>query len=516
MSKSMRRALAALMMLVMAVMTAGCGSKSQTDNGGTAADAGNKPTSADTVSKDTVKNLNPTGEQIILRVLENDTAKKEGYFEKLLAAFNEKYADQNICAVDADMDEYSDLAQNGPYGYGPDVLYQANDILMKYAADKHVLPLEISEFECAEYIPDAAWDAFKIGIDGKTYICGIPVNIQEPMLFYRKDMLPGDWETKWDSNLNKTPDFLENWNSLYEYSKYLRDNDASPTQDSQYGFMTSYNDLYMNGEFLFSYGAYIFERNEDGTFDTSKIGIKEGNAAAGLMGFRQFAFLMNEGCIDDSITSNRYEKLANGSYFCAVSTPDTQILFLNKLALHYEEDGMTAEEARKKAEENLVMTELPSLMPADGDMTKSASSMKKEDFVNTVVMGGVNGYAVSSYTEHREAAKAFVDFATGFEMIRLRMEMLGIAPTRSDAAGESGGTAQEIFTSLKEGRIYLMPSVKELNQVWTPVHTLFSAVAGDAYREKGQPEKYPDKDSMQKALDEVSKQIYDAIYTLAE
>ena len=54
-------------------------------------------------------------------------------------AFNAEYADKGIQAVDADMDEYSNLAENGPYGYGPDVIYQANDKLMTYAEDKHIL-----------------------------------------------------------------------------------------------------------------------------------------------------------------------------------------------------------------------------------------------------------------------------------------------------------------------------------------------------------------------------------------
>ena len=68
-----------------------------------------------------------TGETIVLRILENDTAKKEGYLQELLDAFNEAYKDKGIQAVDADMEEYSNLAENGPYGYGPDIIYQAND-----------------------------------------------------------------------------------------------------------------------------------------------------------------------------------------------------------------------------------------------------------------------------------------------------------------------------------------------------------------------------------------------------
>ena len=118
-------------------------------------------------------------EAITLRILENDTAKQEGYLDVLINAFNEAYKDKGIQAVDANMEEYSDLAANGPYGYGPDVIYQANDKLMTYAEDKHILPLDIEEFDCYEYVPEEAWDAFNINIDGETYCCGIPVNIQE-------------------------------------------------------------------------------------------------------------------------------------------------------------------------------------------------------------------------------------------------------------------------------------------------------------------------------------------------
>ena len=35
------------------------------------------------------------GETIVLRILENDTAKKEGYLQELLDAFNEAYKDIN-------------------------------------------------------------------------------------------------------------------------------------------------------------------------------------------------------------------------------------------------------------------------------------------------------------------------------------------------------------------------------------------------------------------------------------
>ena len=458
---------------------------------------------------------NKGDETITLRILENDTAKQKGYLDELLTAFNEAYKDKGIQAVDANMEEYSNLAENGPYGYGPDVIYQANDKLMTYAEDKHILPLTIEDYDCYEYIPQEAWDAFTISIDGKAYCCGMPVNIQEPMLFYREDMMPQDWKTNWDDNQNGVADFFENWNDLYAYSKQLRDTDTSANKDSQYGFMSSFNDLYLNGQFFFSYDAYVFAENEDGTLDSADIGLSKGNAAAGMAGLRQFAALMNEGCIDDTIKLNRYEKIANGSYFCTVSTPDTYSLFLEKLVLVYEEEGLSNEEATTKAIENLKMIELPAKMPADGDMSKDSANMTEDDWVQTIVMGGVNGYGISSYTKHREACIEFVNFATSYEMIKTRMDLLGIAPTRSDVAADSGGVTDMIFNSLEKGHIYLMPSIKAIDQVWVPTHTLLGDLAKDPFREVlNEDTKYGSVEAIQTALEKVDKDIYDAIYTL--
>jgi arabinogalactan oligomer/maltooligosaccharide transport system substrate-binding protein len=76
-----------------------------------------------------------TGEierNVTLQVLENDIAVKNGYLSVLKADFEEAYKEYNIKIEDAMMSEHSDLEKDGPYGFGPDVLYQANDQLMRY------------------------------------------------------------------------------------------------------------------------------------------------------------------------------------------------------------------------------------------------------------------------------------------------------------------------------------------------------------------------------------------------
>ncbi|MBQ8040079.1 MAG: sugar ABC transporter substrate-binding protein, partial [Lachnospiraceae bacterium] len=74
-----------------------------------------------------------------------------------------------------------------------------------------------------------------------------------------------------------------------------------------------------------------------------------------------------------------------------------------------------------------------------------------------------------------------------------------------------------IFNSLSEGKIYLMPSVKAIDQVWVPAQTLMGDIAKDPFRvNNGYLAKYPTIQEVADAIVKVDMDIYDAIYTLAE
>ena len=240
---------------------------------------------ADTAQEKTVDGETETGQtngvftgelekNVTIQVLENDTAISKGYFKELIEAFNEAYKDEGIQAVDANMDQYLDLANDGPYGYGPDVLYQANDVIMQYAEGKHIYPLPAEKLDCYDAIPDAAWDAYKVSVDGNTYTCGVPVNVQAPMLYYRADLLPEDWECSWDADQNGVPDMVENFNSLYAFSAARH-----AENPGTYGYMKSLSDMYFSSGFLLSYGGYIF--GKDNT-DPSDIGRGVGKGSLGI------------------------------------------------------------------------------------------------------------------------------------------------------------------------------------------------------------------------------------------
>ena len=445
-----------------------------------------------------------TGElerDVTIRVLENDTAIERGYFTELIEAFNKAYAEYGIVAVDANMDQYLDLANDGPYGYGPDVLYQANDVLMKYVNGKHILPLPAENLKCYESIPEIAWEAYRTEIDGAVYTCGVPVNVQAPMLYYRKDMLPEDWESQWDDDNNGVPDMLENWNDMYTYSRQIHEQDSS-----KYGYMRSLYDVYFSSGYLFSYGGYLF--GDDNT-NPEEVGLHMGEAWKGANVLKQQASIMNEECIDNTITLNVYNKLAEGIYFAAVTTPDVYTTFIKELKGVYEKEGLSAKEAEEKAKENLVMTSLP-MLPASGDLSE-----ENPELIDCKSMGGINGYAISSYTKAPNACLAFVEFAASYEMLVLRNQYLGIAPARSDAARDCGEVSKSLYDRMESGNIVIMPSLQETAQIWTPSETFFSDIAKDAFRQPGE-QKYVSQEDYQLGLEKVSQQIYDAIYTLTQ
>lgn len=438
-------------------------------------------------------------QNITLRVLENDTAIEQGYFDALLAAFNEAYAEYGITAVDANMDQYLDLANDGPYGYGPDVLYQANDVLMKNVDGRHITPIPIDMIEGYSDIPEAAWAAYESVIEGQEYTFGVPVNVQAPMFFYRKDLLPENWQTEWDDNQNGIPDMVESWNELYAYSQSVHSADSS-----KYGYMKSLYDVYFSAGYLFSYGGYVFGNNNT---DDTEIGFSAGNAELGARVLRQLASIMTEECVDNTITLSVYSKIASGEYFCTMTTPDVYTLFIREMILQYRAAGMSEAEAKAAAEENLVMTTIPKL-PASGDLSEESPEL-----IDFVAMGGVNGYAISSYTKSPKAALAFVNFAASYESAMMRNEYLGIVPARSSAAEEVGGIAELVYENLANGLVIPMPSLSSLAQIWTPGETFFSDVAKDPFRPENE-QKFHTLEDFKTGLENMDTQIYEAIHTL--
>lgn len=445
----------------------------------------------------------------VVKVLENDTAVELGYVDQLIAAFNEAFQDKGISAERMNIDQYSDLATDGPYGYGPDVWYQANDILMKYADNQHLLPLPVYSMECYEQIPESAWNAYATDMNGETFYCGIPLNVQSGMLYYIESMLPANWKTEWDVNSNGKPDFFETYTALYAYSEACK----KGGQTTKYGYLDETVDTYFMSGYLMTYGGYIF--GDNGT-NASDIGLAAGESYKGARMIQQWAGQMNNTeILDNTFSSAAYQYLADGVMLCTVTTPDVSRMFIRSMV-------STGKWTEEEAKADLKMITVPRL-PVSADLTadKWQDTVMNMDTltVETTMMGGINGYGISSYTKCPNASLAFVEFATSYEQAVLRNEYLGVAPARADAAAkiaEKDATVGILFDRLDRGYISIMPAITEIGQLWTPAESFLIDLSTDPYRaERGEERMYETDAEIQMGLERLVTQIRDAIETLS-
>ena len=443
-----------------------------------------------------------TGEperNVTLKVLENDIAVDEGYFDELIAAFNARYAEYGIKAEDANMSQYTDLEKNGPLGYGPDVLYDANDKIMRYAENNHVLPLPTERLDVyREGVTDEAiaqtYAMRKYGMDLKF---GIPIAVQTPVLFYRKDRFAREA----DADGNGTPDVLETYSALYEYSKGIR---AGSTNDEPvYGYVQSLNNEYFNFGYLLSYGAYIFGET------TQDIGLAAGESYKGLQVMQDLASVMDRDASSDTYTVQAYASLAGGKYAATITTPDVYVKFFKALADRYEKsEKLTRAEAEAKARENLMVANVPRLS-VSGNLKEPLRDAQGDTFAATT-MGGVNGYAISSYTKSPKACLLFAEFASQYEQVVARSAKLGIVPARKDAAQaqQVSGYSRMVYERIEQGRVVMMPSVRALTYVWSSVGSMFAAVTDDVtIKGNGSPKEYASAQSLTALLNKTVEDI---------
>ena len=162
-------------------------------------------------------------------------------------------------------------------------------------------------------------------------------------------------------------------------------------------------------------------------------------------------------------------------------------------------------------------------LPVSGDLTADAwqDTITNMDSltVETTMMGGINGYGISAYTEAPNASLAFVEFAASYEQVLLRNQYLGISPARADAAAaisENDRVAGMLFDRLDRGAISIMPAITETGQIWTPTESFLVDLSTDPYREaRGEKLLFATDAEIQAGLDRLVGQIRDAIETLA-
>jgi len=250
--------------------------------------------------------------------------------------------------------------------------------------------------------------------------------------------------------------------------------------------------------------------------DAGDIGLAAGESYKGARMIQQWAGQMNNTeVLDSTFSSAAYQYLADGVMLCTVTTPDVSRMFIRSMVA-------TGKWTEEEAQADLKMITVPRL-PVSADLTadkwQDTVTAMDELTVETTMMGGINGYGISAYTQYPNASLAFIEFATSYEQAVLRNRYLGVAPARADAArtiSETDATVGILFDRLDRGLISIMPAITEIGQLWTPAESFLIDLSTDPYRaERGEERLYETDEQIKAGLERLVSQIRDAIDTLA-
>lgn len=208
--------------------------------------------SGDDTSDDPTETTPPAAGDNTLTIWADDT--RIGPLQEAADAF----AEENDITVEVVERNYGDIRADFiaqvPTGEGPDITVGAHDWLGELVNNGVVAPVELGDV--ADGFEDVAIDAFTY--DGQVY--GLPYSIENVALIRNTDLAP-DAPATWDEAIAMGQAAGTRFPILVQSGD---ENEGDPY--TFYGFQTSF-------------GAPVFEQNEDGSYDTTIAMGGEGGAA---------------------------------------------------------------------------------------------------------------------------------------------------------------------------------------------------------------------------------------------
>jgi len=308
------------------------------------------------------------------------------------------------------------LQTDGPAGLGADVFLAPHDHTGSLAAAGLIL----ENFWPEQYQETSLQAAINgTTVDGTLY--GYPVSIETYALYYNKDLAPQPPGT---------------WEELIAQAKAFND-----IANDKYGFMMEVGNFYYNYAFIGAYGGYIFGENNTNPQD---IGLNtEGAVKAGEFMKR----LQNE------VLPLKVEDI----------TYDLKQSLFNDGKLMYNIDGPWALASHRAVEGlNFGVAPLPKL--DNGEQPTSFSGIKQ--------------YLVNAYTKYPNAASLYAQFASSEEMLLKRYEITGQIPATESLLDHPALQQDEVAMAFlnQATSAVPMPNIPEMQYVWGPMGTAFTAI----------------------------------------
>ncbi|WP_152658340.1 extracellular solute-binding protein [Oceanobacillus sp. CFH 90083] len=320
---------------------------------------------------------------------------------KMLA---EKYTEETGIKVNVIVGDNANLTLDAPAGKGPDIYYETHDRMGERYVQGVVSELTLTDEQLSGYQESA--------LEGFTYegeLLGIPSSLETIGLLYNKSLIP------------EAPETVEELNN---YAEEL----TNPSND-EYGFLTITSDFYFMYPFLTSGNGYVFGEDEQGSYNTSDIGLTEDDVIQGanlVYSWHEDGFIPES--INDDIMSSLF---SNGQVGAITSGP------------------WAVEGFRESLGDDLAIAPLPTY-----------NGEHLESFL------GVKGFAVSEYSENKYWATDLALFMTNAENSQTMFEDYNLIPARTDVTVDD-----ELYEGFQEQIQFAspMPNIPEMAQVWDPM-----------------------------------------------
>ncbi|WP_314976115.1 extracellular solute-binding protein [Abiotrophia defectiva] len=315
------------------------------------------------------------------------------------------------------------LALDGPAGNGADVYIAPNDRVGALAKAGHLS--EVKLLDDAKYDDK---DKQGVSIDGKVY--GAPSVIESIIMYYNKDLL------------KEAPKSFDDLMALSKDDKYKFEGE----EGKNVAFLGQLTNFYYSYGVLSGYGGYVFGKN--GT-DPKDIGLNNDKSVEAI-----------------NYISDWYKNVWPKGMLDVKSSYD----FLKQSFI----DGKTAAviagpweaKAFKDAKVNLGAAKLPSL-PGGNEYKPFA---------------GGKAWVISEYSENKELAQKFLDWASSEEQQNKLYKGFGEVPANHVAREAAAKDGNEITKAVIDtfANAVPMPNIPEMAEVWPGAENLiFDAASGN-------------------------------------
>lgn len=346
------------------------------------------------------------------------------YLKANIKDFEEKNSVKVEISDNTDMFGMLDaLALDGPAGNGADVYIAPNDRVGALAKAGHLS--EVKLLDDAKYDDK---DKQGVSIDGKVY--GAPSVIESIIMYYNKDLL------------KEAPKSFDDLMALSKDDKYKFEGE----EGKNVAFLGQLTNFYYSYGILSGYGGYVFGKN--GT-DPKDIGLNNDKSVEAI-----------------NYISDWYKNVWPKGMLDVKSSYD----FLKQSFI----DGKTAAviagpweaKAFKDAKVNLGAAKLPSL-PGGNEYKPFA---------------GGKAWVISEYSENKELAQKFLDWASSEEQQNKLYKGFGEVPANHVAREAAAKDGNEITKAVIDtfANAVPMPNIPEMAEVWPGAENLiFDAASGN-------------------------------------